>query len=232
MKKTLIALFSLLMLAGCSFLAPYSVTFTTPAHSAVDPLVDTLDLALSNPAMAYISEVDCEGSDPISLLPVVNEAMESSNVHNLTLELLDGFEATTECEVTVTAFDQSTTATTAAEISLYVLEKPVEVPEHADQINACKDAGGYWNECGSACDEGSDFCVQVCVPQCEFPEDTGEALSEDPIEEILEVTEDTLNQEACVGGGGQWHKTCDDDGACEEWCEDLTLNETENTDDE
>lgn len=228
MKKTLIALFSLVMLAGCSFLAPYSITFTTPAHSAVDPLVDTLDLALGTSAMAYISEVDCEGSDPISLLPVVNEAMESSNVHNLTLELLDGFEATTECDVTVTAFDQSTTSTTAAEISLYVLEKPVEVPEHAEQINACKDAGGAWNECGSACEEGNEFCVQVCVPQCEFPEETGEELTE----EIVEVTEDTVNQDACVDEGGQWHKTCDDDGLCEEWCEDLTTNETENTNDE
>ena len=170
MKKSFIALLSFVLLAGCSFLTPYQVTFTTPALSAVNPASDTLDLALSQPAMAYISAVDCEGHDPVNLLPVVNEAMTVSNVHNLSLELLNGYAATTLCEVTITIFDQTTTSTNTGEISLYVLEKPAEIPEYADQIVACEEPGGAWNDCGSSCEEGAELCIQVCVPQCELPE--------------------------------------------------------------
>lgn len=184
MKKILFSLFSLAFFAACSLVTPYKITFTTPGHSVVDPVSSTLDLALSQPAMAYISEVDCEGSEPMALLPVVNENMATSNVHNLPLTLLETYAPGTECDVTVTAFDQSTTSSASGRISLYVLEKPVVLPEHSEQISACESAGGTWNECGSACDEGDEFCVQVCVPQCEFPE-------EELVEESPEVTETT-----------------------------------------
>jgi hypothetical protein len=225
MKKIFISLLSLAMLAGCSFLAPYSITFTTPAQSAVNPATDTLDLALSQPAMAYISGVDCEGHDPIELLPVVNANMESSNVHNLTLELLDGYEATTECSVTVMAFDQTTTANSSSTIALYVLEKPAPEVEYAEQIGACEEAGGSWNECGSACADDAEICVEVCVPQCEFseeePVEEPESLEEILTEEVEEETEELVEvtQETCVADGGQWNNQCDEEGTCSQWCQ-------------
>lgn len=214
MKKSLIVLFSLLVLAGCAILAPYNITFTTPAHSAVNPFTDTLDFALSQPAMAYISEVDCEGNDPVALLPVVSAEMTTSNVHNLNLELLAPYEATTECNVRVTVFDQTTTATTSGLISLYVLEKPIETEEYAEQMLACEEANGEWNACGSSCEEGDEFCVQVCVPQCEFND---EEVLETETTSLVEVAAQT--QESCVDSGGQWNISCDESNSCEEWCD-------------
>ena len=36
------------------------------------------------------------------------------------------------------------------------------------EIEMCVESGGYWNECGSACaGEVVDFCIEVCVAQCE-----------------------------------------------------------------
>jgi hypothetical protein len=32
----------------------------------------------------------------------------------------------------------------------------------------CEQAGGKWNDCGSACaGTGAEICIQVCSPQCE-----------------------------------------------------------------
>lgn len=32
----------------------------------------------------------------------------------------------------------------------------------------CKDANGYWNECGSPCaGTGAEMCIQVCEVQCQ-----------------------------------------------------------------
>lgn len=38
---------------------------------------------------------------------------------------------------------------------------------------ACADAGGVWNDCGSACRSQPDAktCIQVCVPYCECTSD-------------------------------------------------------------
>jgi len=36
----------------------------------------------------------------------------------------------------------------------------------------CEKAGGKWNKCGSPCaGTGSEFCIQVCQPQCECNEE-------------------------------------------------------------
>lgn len=43
-------------------------------------------------------------------------------------------------------------------------------PDYSEQIKACGEAGGTWNECGSACKDPNQICIQVCVPQCEYPE--------------------------------------------------------------
>jgi PBP1b-binding outer membrane lipoprotein LpoB len=216
MKKILLTFLSLIILSGCSLLSAYTVTFTTPVNSAVNPVSDTLDLALSQPAMAYISEVDCANHDPVALLPIVSFEMKTSNVHNLSLELLSGYEARTECEVRVTVFDQTTTATSSDSISLYVLEKPVETEEYAEQIISCESQEGTWNACGSACEEGDELCIQVCVPQCEF---TKEPIA-DP---IVEVPRTETTQATCVDAGGEWNRACSDDEVCEEWCDIQTI---------
>lgn len=50
-----------------------------------------------------------------------------------------------------------------------VVEEPVE-PDYSAEIKACEDEGGTWNECGSACKDPNQICIQMCVPQCEYPE--------------------------------------------------------------
>ncbi len=43
----------------------------------------------------------------------------------------------------------------------------IEPPELMTK-HKCEAAGGYWNECGSAC-TGTDYeyCIEVCVQKCE-----------------------------------------------------------------
>jgi hypothetical protein len=51
-----------------------------------------------------------------------------------------------------------------------VSEETAVIPDYSEQIKTCGEAGGTWNECGSACKDPNQICIQVCVPQCEFPE--------------------------------------------------------------
>lgn len=115
----------LLLLASCSLIAPYTITFTTPKDAVVDPTSDTLDFVVNAPTLAYISEVDCDDADDIELLPVVTDEMQASNAHNLSLTMLNG-AAGAECEVTVTAFDQSTTATARSSTTVVIAGAEVE----------------------------------------------------------------------------------------------------------
>ncbi|MFH1332530.1 MAG: hypothetical protein ABIH63_04590 [archaeon] len=32
----------------------------------------------------------------------------------------------------------------------------------------CEKLGGTWNPCASACEEGAENCIDVCVPKCEY----------------------------------------------------------------
>ncbi|MEK7146538.1 MAG: hypothetical protein AAB802_05170 [Patescibacteria group bacterium] len=176
-----------LVLAGCSYLSPYSITFTTQDQKVVNPSSDTLDLVLSDEAMAYISTYKCDEKNEVELLPVVTDEMEVTTVHNLNLKVLESEMDGALCKITVTAFDQTTTANAHNSISLYIRTKPVveeptaEVPteetpvdpqqeELVQKENACKESGGTWNSCGSACTDEDEFCIQVCVPKCEYPE--------------------------------------------------------------
>ena len=134
MKKFIFALITISVFAGCALLSPYSVTFTTPDGSVVDPASDTLDLAANMPTLAYISEVTC-GGEALALLPVLTDEMEATKAHNLSLELLDVYEAGTECEVGVTVLDNTTTANSRESITLYVLEMPAE--EAAKVLQLC-----------------------------------------------------------------------------------------------
>lgn len=118
---------SALLLASCSLIAPYNITFTTPKDSVVDPATDTLDFVVSAATLAYISEVECDDADDIELLPVVTDEMEVATAHNLPLTMLNGAPGA-ECEVTVTAFDQSTTATARATTTVVIAGGDVEEP--------------------------------------------------------------------------------------------------------
>ena len=114
----------LFLLGACSLIAPYSITFTTPNEAVVDPAQDTLDLVVSEPALAYISRVECAEQEAIEILPIVHDGAEPQQAWNLGLEALSGMPAGTLCDVTVGAFDQTTTASSYENISLYVLEGP------------------------------------------------------------------------------------------------------------
>lgn len=114
-----------LLLASCSLVSPYRITFTTQEDAVVDPATDTLDFVVSAPALAYISEVECDGADDIELLPVVTDEMQAKTAHNLALTMLNGAPGA-ECDITVTAFDQTTTATAQAEISVVIFGEVVE----------------------------------------------------------------------------------------------------------
>lgn len=123
--RRLTILASTLLLASCSLVSPYRITFTTQEDAVVDPATDTLDFVVSAPALAYISEVECDNADDIELLPVVTDEMEAKTAHNLALTMLNG-EAGAECDITVTAFDQTTTATAQAEISVVIFGEVAE----------------------------------------------------------------------------------------------------------
>ena len=117
----------LALLTGCSFLSAYTITFTTVDGASVDPAVNTLDFVVNAPVLAYLSEVDCEGSEDIVLLPVVTDDMQVKTAYNLSLAALAGQAPGTECDLTVTAFDQTTTATAKADIELVIAGEVVEV---------------------------------------------------------------------------------------------------------
>lgn len=110
---------SALFLVSCRLVSPYTITFTTPEDTLVDPVVDTLDFVISAPALAYISEVECEEAEDIELLPVITEDMKVKAAHNLPLTLLNGAPGSS-CEVTVSVFDQSTTATAQASTTVVI----------------------------------------------------------------------------------------------------------------
>lgn len=124
-----------LLLASCSLVSPYRITFTTQEDAVVDPATDTLDFVVSAPALAYISEVECDDADDIELLPVVTDEMQAKTAHNLALTMLNG-EAGAECDITVTAFDQTTTATAQAEITVVIFGEPVEEEEVVEEEEA------------------------------------------------------------------------------------------------
>ncbi len=124
-----------LLLGACSLISPYSITFTTPNDSIVNPATDTLDLVVSEPALAYVSHVDCDAMEPIDILPIVHAGSTPQQAWNLKLDALATAPAGTLCKVTVGAFDQTTTASSYGDIELYVLEGPaaevapvVEIP--------------------------------------------------------------------------------------------------------
>lgn len=57
-----------------------------------------------------------------------------------------------------------------------VPEEPMPVPEEPSSdltASVCADAGGTWNECGSACraEPDAEACILICVQYCECASD-------------------------------------------------------------
>lgn len=125
-------LFASLLFAGCSFVNPYSITFTTPNEAVVDPAVNTLDFVVSQPTLAYLSYVQCGDKEALKLLPVVSETAVPTQAYNLSLDVLKDEAPGTLCRLEVTAFDESTTSTESDGLDVYILEKPKE--EAAEEV--------------------------------------------------------------------------------------------------
>ncbi|MBT4384191.1 hypothetical protein HOD30_00405 [Candidatus Peregrinibacteria bacterium] len=142
MKKIAIFVLSAMLLSACEFVVPYSITFTTQEGSIVNPDSDTLDLAINHEAYAYISRLQCDENDPVELLPVLKEDVSASKAHNLSLNLLADQVDGARCEVTVSAYDQTTTSSSHEEIFVFVREYPeseepaVEEEEPAEEEEA------------------------------------------------------------------------------------------------
>lgn len=181
MKKLLpLVVLASLLLSACSFISPYQVTFTTEDEAVVNPGLDTVDFVLSMPALAYVSTFQCGNDKRVELLPVLSEDKEPEKVHRLNLNMLDGQEPGTRCELEVNAFDRTTTANSTAEISVYVLKGPEDIvieeplPVDEEEENeaqvACEADGGTWNSCASPCETDDEVCIEVCVEVCEYPE--------------------------------------------------------------
>jgi hypothetical protein len=129
-------LFASLLFAGCSFVSPYSITFTTPNEAVIDPAVNTLDFVVSQPTLAYLSYVQCGDKEAFKLLPVVAETALPAQAYNLSLDVLKDEVPGTLCHLEVTAFDESTTSTASEGLDVYVLEKAQEeaVEEVTEEI--------------------------------------------------------------------------------------------------
>ena len=115
-----------MLLSACEFVVPYSITFTTQEGSIVNPDSDTLDLAINHEAYAYISRLQCDENDPVELLPVLKEDVSASKAHNLSLNLLADQVDGARCEVTVSAYDQTTTSSSHEEIFVFGLNESLK----------------------------------------------------------------------------------------------------------
>jgi hypothetical protein len=181
MKRIAILSLFALLLSACGLISPYKITFTTPSESDVNPTVDTLDFATSHSVHAAVVSTQCGDAPAIEYMPVIGEQMTVQTAHNLPLTMLTNEAPFTLCDITVGVFDNTTMSSSQKSIALYMYEKPVEevpeeeeelpVDEYAAESLACEEQEGTWNPCGSACPEGAELCIQVCVPQCEFTED-------------------------------------------------------------
>lgn len=140
MKKISLLLVGLLASTGCSLIAPYTITFTNTPGSVVDPTTATLDFVVSAPTLAYVSAVECEGADPIELLPIVADTTATSTLHKLSLEAMVGMPEGSSCEVTVTVFDPTTTEQASASIALTMPGEAVESTEETSEPTDADDS--------------------------------------------------------------------------------------------
>lgn len=134
--KKLLPLGLAALLAGCSLVAPYTLTFTNAPGSVVDPASSTLDLVVSDPVLAYISKIECEGADTIALLPIMEEGATTNTVHKLSLTAMKDMPAGAACEVTVTVYDPTTTEQAEGSIEVTMAGEPVVTEEDTEEEEA------------------------------------------------------------------------------------------------
>lgn len=118
MNKFISLLVAGILFSGCALISPYTITFTNDNWEVVDPATSTIDFVVSQATLAYISEISCEGAEPLEFLPIVKDDMEVSTVHKLPLTALEGQAPGVACEITVTAFDRTTTAQSSASLNV------------------------------------------------------------------------------------------------------------------
>ena len=133
MKNFIFFAAAALFISGCSLVSPFTITFTNTPGEVVDPAVSTLDFVVSEPTLAYVSKVECEGADPITLLPIVEDSQSTSVLHKLTLEAMIGMPAASTCEVSVTVFDPTTTETASNSITLTMFGEAEVVEEEVTE---------------------------------------------------------------------------------------------------
>lgn len=178
---------------GCALISPYNIIFTTPNESVINPATDTLDLAINIDALAYISGVKCDGYDSMELLPIVRDDMEVSKAHNLSLGMLDSFEPGTKCEITVTAFDKTTTASAYERITLHVLEK-IEIEEDVEAVESEDTEDAEVTEEAAYCEDGT-VCEEEAAEDAATEEVENTDTNETNETEATETGDDSSTEE-------------------------------------
>jgi hypothetical protein len=140
--KQLVLLPVLVLMAGCAFAAPYTITFTNTPGEVIDPLSSSIDFVVSGPTLAYISKVNCEGAEGMELLPIVKEGANTSTVHKLPLTVLSGMPEGASCRVAVTVYDPTTTETATSELTLSMPEADPVVEPTADPVDEATEPTG------------------------------------------------------------------------------------------
>lgn len=191
------------VLTGCSLLSPYQITFTTKENEPVDPKVETLDLVISSPALAYVSSYQCGDAEEVTLLPVLKDDMVAQMAQYIDINFLADQAANTLCQINVTAFDRTTTSTSNKKISVYMYSKPLL---KAKENEFC---GGI---AAIQCEEGF-----TCKMSGDFP-DAGGTCATPEVKTGDEVVTEQLKL-SCVESGGEW-KECTDpaDATCKAKC--------------
>lgn len=176
-------LLPILLLGACSLISPYTITFTNTPGEVVDPATSTLDFVVSASTLAYISGVSCEGAEPMDILPLANK--EGANtVHKLPLTLMKDQPSGAKCEVTVTAYDKTTTEQSSASIELTMNGTRIAV-----EGELCGGIAGFQCADGLIC-EIPDSTVSDASGTCVKPSESAEETAP-VVDTAVEATPET-----------------------------------------
>ncbi len=189
--RRLLPILSVVLLGACSLLSPYTITFTNTAGEVIDPSSSTLDFVVSAPTLAYISGVSCEGAEALEILPLADKDSEPTTVHKISLGLMKDQPAGAKCEVTVTAYDRTTTDQASGSIELTM--NGISLAKEGEM---CGGIAAFQCEEGLTCEiadsnvaDASGTCV---VPSEEVDEPEAETTTEAPVEETPVVETPTV----------------------------------------